>query len=62
MATQPDPAPDRIDPTSPPETPALPDDPAPPTGPDEAPELPPDFDQPDVSPPETPPEILMPPD
>ncbi|MEZ5743362.1 MAG: hypothetical protein R3D89_06450 [Sphingomonadaceae bacterium] len=54
MATQPEPGPDRIDPQSPPETPGIPDDPAPPASPPETPGIPPDFDQPGTSPDEIP--------
>lgn len=46
MATQPDPAPDRIDPQYPPEAPSRPDEPGPPTAPDEAPAPPPDIVEP----------------
>lgn len=53
MATQPGSPPNRIDPQSPPETPPQPREPTPYT-PDESPELPPDFDQPDISPDESP--------
>ena len=54
MATQPDPAPDHVNPQSPPETPVLPDDPGVPYAPDETPTLPPDFDQPGIGPEEAP--------
>ncbi len=52
MATQPDPAPNRIDPQSPPETPE-PNDPMP-EGPEETPPLSPDFDEPGFGPDEEP--------
>ena len=55
MATQPDPAPDTIEPGSPPEFEPLPDDPAPDSPPDEAPEIQPDIDQPGRGPGEVPP-------
>lgn len=54
MATQPDPAPDRIEPQSPPETPPIPGEPGPTSPPDEMPVIPPDIDNPDRGPQETP--------
>jgi len=54
MATQPDPEPNRIEPQSPPETPAPPAEPGEPLSPDETPSLPPDFDEPGIGPEETP--------
>lgn len=54
MATQPDPAPDRIEPQPPPELPPQPDEPAPAVPPDETPGIPPDIDQPGTNPEETP--------
>lgn len=53
MATQPDPSPDRIEPQSPPETPVLPEEPAP-GQPEETPPLSPDIDEPGIGPDETP--------
>jgi hypothetical protein len=53
MATQPDPSPDTIEPQSPDELTPY-EDPAPAYSPDEEPMIAPDFDQPDISPQETP--------
>ena len=54
MATQPDPAADRIEPISPPETPYTDPDRGPPPSPDETPDLPPDIDEPGRGPDEEP--------